>query len=425
MSGRLHIPPPFQEREGRLYLDGLDLVEIASRYGTPVYVTSSGRIRENYRRIYSAFKERYDNFSVKYAVKANSNPHIISVLAGEGAGADVSNLNELLIAEKSGIPAKQILMSPNNLSREELAKASSRGVAINFDDIGQMEIISDSLPSLVSFRVNPGIGRGEFPGTVTAGPDAKFGIPEDHVIEAYRKAKDHGVRRFGIQMMTGSNVLDSGYFGAITSKLFDITRRISDHAGIDFEFVDIGGGFGVPYRPDEKALPIDVVAGEVSRGLKDKFASVGKPLPALFVEPGRYLVADSTVLLGRITNVKSYGKTFIGTDVGMNTLLRPALYGAYHPVSIANKLDHEAKITADVVGQICENTDRIALDRRLPDVEEGDILAVFNAGAYGFSMSNQFNGHGKPAEVLVSDGKDKLIRRRENIDDLLQTVVHD
>lgn len=423
MSSQAYVPEPFSDKGGNLHLGNLNLNDLADKYGTPLYVTSSDRIVENYARIHDAFASRYDRFSIKYAIKANSNPHIVSILASQGAGADVSNMNELLIAEKSGVSVENMLMTPNNLGASELREASGKGVAINFDDIGQMESISDSLPGTVSFRVNPGIGRGEFPGTVTAGPKAKFGIPEDHVAEAYNSAKNHGAEKFGIQMMTGSNVLDPEYFGVVTSKLFEIVSEISGKIGISFDFIDIGGGFGVPYRPGEKQLDIKRVAELVSENLREKFGGSGKTLPSLYIEPGRYLVADSTVLLGTVTNVKSYGKTFVGTDTGMNVLLRPALYGAYHPLAVANRLDDENTMTADVVGQICENTDRIAEDREIPEVVAGDRIAVFNAGAYGYAMSNQFNGHGRAAEVLVENDDERLIRRRETFEDLIRGVV--
>lgn len=423
MPSLSHVPEPFSNKSGILHLENTDLNEIADKYGTPLYVTSSNRIAENYSRINEAFSSRYKKFSIKYAVKANSNPHIISILASLGSGADVSNLNELIIAERSGVNIENMLMTPNNLGAMELREASKRGVAINFDDIGQMESISNFLPRTVSFRVNPGIGRGEFPGTVTAGPKAKFGIPEEHVGEAYNSAKENGAEKFGIQMMTGSNVLDPEYFGVVTSKLFEIVNEISDQIGITFDFIDIGGGFGIPYRQGESELDIQRVAELVTENLKVKFGDSGKEIPALFIEPGRYLVADSTVLLGTVTNVKSYGKTFVGTDAGMNTLLRPALYGAYHPLTLVKRLDEESSITADVVGQICENTDRIAEERELPNVVPGDRIAVFNAGAYGYAMSNQFNGHGRPAEVLIANGKDRLIRKRETLEDLVRNVV--
>lgn len=423
MPETLDMPGEFTTVNGVLNIENVDVNQLAEKYGTPLYVTSESRIRENYRRLYTAFSGCFDKFSIKYAVKANSNPRIISILASEGSGADVSNLNELNLAKMNGISTSSMLASPNNLDREELLSISAEQTAVNFDDVGQLEWISDSLPPVISFRVNPGVGKGEFPGTVTAGPEAKFGIPEDHILEAYSKAKEHGGRRFGIQMMTGSNVLDPDYFTFITSRLFDITRKISNTLGIEFEFIDIGGGFGVPYRPGEKVLPVETVAQKVSEELKKRYSSIDKELPELFIEPGRYLVSDSTILLGKVTNIKSYGKTFIGTDIGMNTILRPALYGAYHRIVLASNMGLENSIKADITGQICENTDRVAIDREMPEVSRGDIIAVLNAGAYGFAMSNQFNGHGRPAEVLVSNGKDTLIRRKENLEDIIRNVV--
>lgn len=423
MPESLDLPEQFTAENGILKIEGIDTPSLASKYGTPLYITSEKRIRQSYRRLHGAFSQFFERFSIKFAVKANSNPKIISILAEEGSGADVSNLNELQLAKMGGIPIESVLVTPNNLEREELLSISSEGAAINFDDIGQMEFTAGNLPPVVSFRINPGVGKGEFPGTVTAGPEAKFGIPENNILEAYSRTKELGARRFGIQMMTGSNVLDPDYFTFTTSRLFEITRKISSAVGIDFEFIDIGGGFGVPYRPGEKALPVEVVAQKVSEGLKENFLSIGKELPELFIEPGRYLVSDSTILLGKVTNVKSYGRRFVGTNIGMNDLLRPALYGAYHRVLVANRIGSQNKVKADITGQICENTDRIAVDRELPETSNGDIIAVLNAGAYGYAMSNNFNGHGKPAEVLITNGKDQLIRRRETLEDMLKNVV--
>lgn len=423
MATQYALSPPFSNNDGVLALDGIKVTDIVQRFGTPLFLTSKSRLEENYRRLHAAFSEQYPKISIKFAVKANSNPHIISVFGRLGGGADVSNLNELLIAKRAGIANKNILTSPNNLDKGELTEISRERVIINFDDIGQLELISNNPPPVVCFRVNPGVGRGEFPGTTTAGPDVKFGIPENSIVETYKRAKQLGVERFGVQMMTGSNVLDTEFFGQSASRLAKIASKVSREAGVDLEFIDIGGGFGVPYRPNEKQLDLKKVAGSVSRAVKEKFGSNGKELPELFLEPGRLLTADSTVLLASVTNVKSYGKTFVGTDAGMNTLMRPALYGAYHPIAIANRLNEEASITANIVGQICESTDRLGVDREIPQVKYGDIVAVFNAGAYGYSMSNQFNGHGRAAEVLVSEGKPALIRRAETVDDILRNVA--
>ncbi len=424
MIGSQVLHNEFSNRNGILFIEGTSAAELVSKYGTPLYVTSRRRIEENYKTMHEKFKKHFRKFSIKYAVKANSNPNIIRVLSECGAGADVSNLIELNLAREGGMKVSEMLMSPNNLAKEELRAAANEGATINFDDTGQMKLIADSLPETVCFRVNPGVGKGEFPGTTTAGPEAKFGIPETHIVEAYRQAMSFGAQKFGIQMMTGSNVLDPEYFGASTSRLMRIVSRISGELGINFDFVDIGGGYGVPYRPGEQNLDLDKVAENVHNSMETAMKSSGSEIPELLVEPGRYLVSDSTVLLATVTNVKKYEKTFVGTDAGMNTLMRPALYGAYHPIVVANRMNERQSLKADVVGQICENTDRLGKDREIPEVEYGDIIAVLDAGAYGYSMSNQFNGHGRAAEVMVEQGKERLIRRAENLQDLTGNVIY-
>ncbi len=414
----------FGSSDGRLRMDSVDLTGLARKYGTPLLVTSERRLVGNFRRLDSAFRKHYTNLSINYAIKANPNPSIISVLAREGARADASSIAEVGFARMGGVKMERILFSPNYAYVEELKYALDKDLAINFDDIGQLEALAEyGVPKLVSFRLNPGIGAGEFRGLVTAGPLAKFGIPARHIGRAYRLAKERGAQRFGIHMMAGSNVLRPEHFASTTAKTMDVAGAISEKLGIDFEFVDIGGGFGVPYRPEERPMDIERTARLVTGVFKDKCSEYGMGKPTLMLEPGRYLVADTTVLLGAVNHVKRYSRTFIGTDIGMNVNMRPALYGAYHEVAIANRMNERAAERASVTGQICENTDIVARDRRLPAARIGDIIAMFNAGAYVYSMSNQFCSRPRPAEVLVKrSGAVKLIRRRESMKDLCSTL---
>ncbi len=417
------IPEVFTENNGEICVENISLRSIAEQYGTPVYVTSALRIEQNYREIYQSFKKRTDLFAIKYAVKANSNPHIIKILSDLGAGADVSNLTEYELAKLGGMKDSDIIMTPNNMDAGTLKEVSRRKITINFDDISQMTSISDSLPEKISFRINPGRGKGEFPGITTAGPEAKFGLPIERAAEAYKMAMELGAKKFGIHMMTGSNVLDPEYFGSISSVIFNLATQLSKSLGIKFSYIDIGGGFGVPYKPGQQRLDMDTVAESIWEGMKRQFNSADLEMPVLYMEPGRFLVADSTVLVGKVTNVKNYGKTFVGTDMGMSTLLRPALYGAYHHIApVTNNGDNKTAEHCKVVGQVCENTDVIGDDRTLPNLKQKDLLAVFNAGAYGYSMSMNFNGNLRPPEVMVRDGKVILIRRRETVEDLVSCV---
>ena len=414
------IEPPLENRNGILHLGGVNLMGIAEKYGTPVYVTDEQRIRDNYRRLKNAFAKRWKRFKLFYAVKANNNISILKILRQEGAGADCSCVPELQLASFAKFKLEDILYTGNYNSNEELQFASQMGVAVNLDDIGLLDKLARfGMPETVCFRINPGFGKGGHDSHVFDGKDSKFGISEEIAKKAYAKAKKLGAKKFGIHMMAGSSVLDSDYFGQVTERLFKISWNIARSAKIEFDFINIGGGFGVPYRPGEQDLDIDGIARAVTDRFKEEFEDFESP-PYLYAEPGRYLVCDSTVLLSRVHHVKAVGKKkFVGIDAGMNTLLRPALYGAYHQMFTVSKLNERRKENVDIVGQICENTDFLAKDRPMPVIDEGDIIAILNAGAYGYSMSSNYNTRPRAAEVLIHDRQDFLIREREDITDLL------
>jgi diaminopimelate decarboxylase len=261
------------------------------------------------------------------------------------------------------------------------------------------------------------MGEGKYKQLVFAGPDAKFGVIEKDAVEAYRKAKNYGFERFGIHMMAGFCVLDPKYFEAITERLMDIAGTISQQVGIDFEFINVGGGFGVPYAPDENDLDVAATAQKIVAKFVEKSEKYGMR-PALFIEPGRYIVCDAGIILTRVNSIKNAYKKFVGVDAGMHTLLRPALYGAYHQMYVANKLNQAEREAVNVCGPICENTDILAKNRELPPIKEGDVLAILNAGAYGYAMSSQYNSRPRAAEVLVCGDAHDVIRERETFDDL-------
>jgi diaminopimelate decarboxylase len=421
---RLGKHPPLENRGGILHVGGCSAVTLAEKYGTPLYVYDENRIRYNYRHILASFRKYYENFSLYYAIKANNNTAILRILESEGAGADVSCPAEIHLAKKAGFTADRILYSGNNHADAELALAAREKLKLNLDSTAQLDRILDLglKPDFLSFRINPGIGGSGHEGLVFAGSDVKFGIPEKEAIKAYKMASEYGIHKFGVHMMAGSNILDPAYFEAVTSKLMDIVGRITGATGADISFIDIGGGLGIPYRPEDKPLDPDAVAKSVTGIFIEKCRSIGLKSPLLMMEPGRYIVGDAGILLARVHSIKKGGRTFIGTDAGMNTLLRPALYNAYHPVLLANRLDLAAEEKATVVGQICENTDHLARDRLLPKISPGDLLAVLNSGAYGFAMSSQYNTRPRAAEVLAKDGAADLIRRREGFDDIDRNV---
>ncbi len=414
--------PPATEENGRMSIDGCDLEQLADQFGTPLFVTSKRRLIENFDRLKSAFTKNFNNFEIKYAVKANSNPLIISILSGMGAGADVSNINELKLALAGGVPEDRIMLTSNNLKQSEIEDISDLGITINFDDIGPLERMKGKIPGIISFRFNPGTGHGYFSGITTGGIGTKFGILEEGIFEAYRRAKALGIRRFGLHYMEGSGILDPEIFAKTFSRVLEVAVKIQDLLGINFEFIDCGGGLGVPYKPDEKPLDVFRVSDLLREQIDRADGKIDQQNLKLIIEPGRYLVADSTVLVGRVTNIKNSNGIFVGTDIGMSTLLRPALYGAYHEMSILNRSPSEKKIKASVVGPICETSDIIGKDMVLTNPKVDDLVIVYNAGAYGYSMSSQYNGNLRAAEIMISDGKPRLIRRRETFQDLTSTL---
>ena len=416
-----NLMPPLQFANDQLTIGDADVLGIASAYGTPIYVTDEQRVRNNCRQLITAFKSNYPKFWLNYAVKANNNLALLNIVRQEGVGADCSCIEELVLAKLAGFRSDQMLYSGNYNSDTELAQGVDSGASVNLDDAALLpRLLKHGMPEVLSFRVNPGVGQGQYPGLVFGGENTKFGVEESQIQRAYAEAKASGVKRFGIHMMTGSNILNSDYFVSVTRKLFEVAENISKTLDLTFEFVDIGGGFGVPYRPEEPPLDIDLIGSRVGATFKQFVEKGAMGEPYLMIEPGRFVIADSTVLLGRVHHLKrSSKKTFVGTDIGMNTILRPALYGAYHHIYIANRPLAEPDTVVTITGQVCENTDVLAKDRSLPRIEMGDIIVVMNAGAYGYSMSSQYNSRPRPAEILVNEGQIETIRERETVNDLI------
>jgi len=413
--------PPLGISDGKLHIGDREIVELASQYGTPTYVTDEQRIRHNCRRLIAAFTKGYKKFRLNYAVKANNNLAILNIVRQESAGADCSCTEELALARMAGFRKELLLYSGNYNSDNELSQGVESGAIVNLDDITLLpRVLKHGKPEVLSFRINPGIGQGQYPGLVFGGENTKFGIRESEILQAYANAKENGIKRFGMHMMTGSNVLNLDYFISVTRKLFEIAENVSRKVGLTFEFVDIGGGFGVPYRPDESPLDIETLGSRVS-SLFNEFVQTKKiGEPYLMIEPGRFVVSDSTVLLGRVHHIKKVEtKTLVGTDIGMNTLLRPALYGAYHHIYLANNPLASIESVVTLTGQVCENTDILAKDRQFPHVEVGDLIVVMNAGAYGYAMSSQYNSRPRAAEILVNNHQAEIIRERETVIDLV------
>ncbi len=399
-----------------------DLLEgLAHTYGTPLYLYSRERIQENLMRMDRALSDHFPRYRICYAIKANSNPHLVRMMKEilPSLGGDCSSPGEIQVAIRGGLRPEECIYTGNYESREELEYAFSRGCHLNLDDGTSLDrLLVVGLPHEISFRLNPGFGRGSFSQIITAGQKAKFGIPREKILEVYQKAKDTGIEQFGIQCMAGSGVLDEEYFTKLLQTILDTTREIEDTLKIQMNYVSIGGGFGIPYRPEESPLDIKSVCAQLA-DVFHRFYPSGTA-PALWVEPGKFLVGDAGMVLARVTGKKDSYKKFIGLDGGMETLMRPALYQAYHRIIKVGTELETGETLVDFTGPICENTDRLAVDRPFPEVKPGDLVAILDAGAYGYVMSHNFNTRPRAAEVLLEGNQPVLIRRRETLDDLLR-----
>ena len=406
----------------KIAIGEIPAADIAAKFGTPTYVYDEQKIRKNYRRAFNAFAKHYPDFKMFYAVKSCNNPAIVNILRQDGAGVDAASVNEILLAKHVGLGGEDVMFSGNFLSDDDIRQGLESGVIFNLDDISLLpRLLKFGKPEILSFRVNPGYGKsnvGEF--VTNAGPNAKFGIHPDKVMEAYKLAKEAGIKRFGAHMMTGSCITDAEYFPFVTGLLMDIIGKTGKELKIDFEFIDLGGGLGIPYKPGEPALDLEKAAELTAKMFRSKVAEYGLKPPQLKMEPARYFVGNAGYLIGRVHSIKESYKKIAGTDIGMNTLARPAMYGSYHHIYVDGK-EQEPRAAIGLCGQLCENTDFWVKERELPaSIAEGDLVVVENAGAYGFGMSYQYNGRLRPAEVLVNGEEATLIRTREDFDDMIR-----
>lgn len=415
------LPKPFENQSDKLYIDGVSTIELAEKFDTPLYVISETRIRENYRRIRDALIRNYPKVRIYYAAKANTNISVLGILENEGAYLDAVSLGETFLALKTGFSPERLLFTGTSVRNDELKSLLKSNVAINIDSLSQLNrLLKMTVPNLLSVRINPEIGAGHHDHCITAGKDSKFGLWEEDAIKAYKIARKAGVKQFGIHMHIGSGILAIDPFILAIEKLLDIAKRIHDQTGADFEFIDMGGGLGIPYKPEDKELNLDLFSNKILSLFQKRIYEYGLGEPFFCVEPGRRIVCDAGILLTTVNTVKTTPfKKFVGVDAGFNTLIRPTMYGSYHPILVANKVGFPEEETYDVAGPICESGDILARDRKMPSIREGDLLAVLNSGAYGYSMSSQYNSRPRAAEVLVKNGKYALIRERENFDDLL------
>ena len=398
------------------------LEELADQYGTPAYVYSKSRLEDNISELLKAISISFANYQIYYAVKANSNINIIKILKNKfnDLGCDCSSPGELFAAKKAGISMSNCVYTGNYESIEDLKTAFNAKAEINLDDLNSFNRLKTiGIPEYISFRLNPGRGHGQFKGIITGGKDSKFGIPKEEIVKAYKAAKNSGVRRFGLQCHAGSSTLDPEIFSDITEQILESAREVESSLGYKLEKISIGSGFGIPYRDKEEPLNLRRLFKNIELVFKNYYGDNNKNWPTLCIEPGRILVADAGFILTRVTGTKSSYKQFIGLDAGMETLMRPALYGAFHRVQKIGENNGETH-RYDITGRICENTDRISEDYDMPKMKEGDLCTIMDSGAYGYSMSHNFNTRPRPAEVLLDKEKIVLIRERESIEDLFR-----
>jgi diaminopimelate decarboxylase len=394
--------------------------ELAEHYGTPFHIYDEAGILETGERLKKAFSG-IEGFREYYAVKALPNPRILEIMKELDFGFDCSSIPELILSRQVGGRGEDIMFTSNNTTNEEfLAAAAEGGSILNLDDISLVAKVPE-FPELVCFRYNPGPRR---TGNIIIGNpvEAKYGITHDQLVSAYKMAMERGAKRFGLHTMVASNERDYTYMVETARMLLQISALVEEELGIRFEFLNIGGGLGIPYDPADSALDLDAMAEEITE-LFDEFKSEHGYAPRMYMESGRWVTGPHGALITRAINHKSTYRKYIGVDSCMSSLMRPAMYDAYHHLDVISKTDQPKAEVYDVVGSLCENNDKFAVQRSLPQIQEGDLLAIHDTGAHGHAMGFQYNGRLRPKELLLrTDGSVALIRRAETNQDYFQTL---
>ena len=406
------------------FYKGNSPLDILKRYGSPLYVYSEAILRQKCREMKNLIK--YRNFSINYSTKANSNLELLKIIREEGLNADAMSPGEIYVLLAAGFKPEQIFYISNNVSEEEMKYALDKGIMISVDSLSQLEMYGRLNPGgKVAVRFNPGVGAGHHEKVVTAGKKTKFGINMDYVDEVKDILRKYNLKLAGINQHIGSLFLEGAPYLQGVKSLLSIAEQFDD-----LEFIDMGGGFGVPYRKQEgqECLDLGELGTKLDEVLQDWVREYGKEV-AFKIEPGRYIVAECSVLLGTVHSIKNnYGVVYAGTDIGFNVLARPVMYDSHHDIEVYRDGKLLKSTGSDqpvyVVGNICESGDILAKDRELPPLKEGDVLGVMDAGAYGYSMSSNYNNRLRPAEVLIGkDGTVTLIRRRDTLEDLMRNFI--
>lgn len=398
--------------------------EMIKKYPTPFHLYDEKGIRENARKLYQAFSWN-KGFKEFFAVKATPNPTILRILKEEGCGTDCSSLTELMMSDKLGFTGDEIMFSSNDTPAEEFVLAKKLGATINLDDFTHIDFLEKTagIPEKICCRYNPG---GTFSISTTImdnSGDAKYGMTKDQIIEAYRILKGKGVKKFGMHAFLASNTVTNDYYPVLARTLFEVAVEIKEKTGVKLDFINLSGGVGVPYTPDKEPNDILAIGEGVRKVYEEILVPAGMGDVALYTELGRFMLAPYGHLITTAIHEKHTHKEYIGVDACAVNLMRPAMYGAYHHITVLGKENEPCDHKYDVTGSLCENNDKFAIDRMLPKIDMGDVLVIHDTGAHGFAMGYNYNGKLKSAEVLLcEDGSTKLIRRAETPDDYFATL---
>ena len=402
------------------------LTKIVKQYPTPFHLYDEKGIRENARALKEAFAWN-QGYREYFAVKANANPFLIDIMRDEiGCGCDCSSLTELMLSKAMGVTGEEIMFSSNDTPAEDFKLAAELGAIINLDDITHIEFLENAigtLPKKMCCRYNPG-GVFKISNGIMDNPgDAKYGMTEEQMFEAFRILKSKGVEEFGIHAFLASNTVTNEYYPMLAKQLFELAVKLHREVGVHISFVNLSGGIGIPYRPDQEPNDIKVIGEGVRKVYEEVLVPEGMDDVAIYTELGRYMTGPFGGLVTKVIHEKHTHKEYIGVDACAVNLMRPAMYGAYHHITVMGKEEEAEEYKYDVTGSLCENNDKFAVDRMLPKVEIGDLLFIHDAGAHGYSMGYNYNGRLKSAEILLQqDGSAKLIRRAETPKDYFATL---
>lgn len=401
------------------------LLNLVKDVPTPFYLYDEKGIRQNMREFTKAFSI-FPKFREHFAVKACPNPFILKILASEGCGADCSSLPELMLCRTAGIPGNHVIFTSNETPAAEYVYAFEHGDIINLDDFTHIDYLKKTLgrlPDTLCFRYNPGPLKEGGNAIIGKPEEAKYGLTREQLFEAYKICRDEGVTHFGLHTMVASNELNPDFFADTARILFELCAEIKRTLGIRIEFVDLGGGLGIPYRPEQKKVDYELVAGKIRAYYDTIIVPSGLDPLAIYWECGRPITGPYGWLVSTAIHEKHIYREYIGLDSCMADLMRPGMYGAYHELTVSGKEDAPKDCVYDVVGSLCENCDKFAVQRPLPHIDIGDIVIIHDAGAHGRAMGFNYNGKLRAGEILLrEDGSFKEIRRRETVDDLFATL---